>query len=232
MTRLLVHVEGQTEETFVNELLRPHLLARGFTTVSARLLGNARLRERRGGIKAWSTVKDDITRHLLADAGCFSTTMVDYYALPATGPKAWPGRAIANSLPHTDKAQAVENAAAQDISTCLNVPPQFIRFIPYVVMHEFEALLFSDCSAFAVGVGRSDLASTLQRIRDQFPSPEEINDSPETAPSKRIEGLIPGYQKPLLGNLAALEIGLPRMRAECPQFARWLAKLEGITNPI
>ena len=232
MTRLLVHVEGQTEETFVNELLRPYLLARGFTSISARLLGNARLRERRGGIKAWSAVRDDITRHLLADAGCFSTTMVDYYALPATGPKAWPGRAIANGLPHADKAQAVENAAAQDISACLNVQPQFMRFIPYVVMHEFEALLFSDCSAFAIGVGRSDLAAALQQIRDQFSSPEEINDSPETAPSKRVEGLIPGYQKPFLGNLAALEIGLPRMRVECPRFARWLAKLEAIINPI
>ena len=49
MKRLLVHVEGQTEETFVNELLAPHLLARGYSPVSARLMGNARLRERRGG---------------------------------------------------------------------------------------------------------------------------------------------------------------------------------------
>lgn len=230
MPRLLVHVEGQTEETFVNELLRPHLLDRGFASVSARLLGNARLRARRGGIKAWSAVKDDITRHLLADSGCFSTTMVDFYALPATGSKAWPGRAIANDLPHTDKAEAVENAAAQDVSISLNVSRSLLRFIPYVVMHEFEALLFSDCSAFAAGVGRSDLAHSFQKIRDQFSSPEEINDSPQTAPSKRVEGLIPGYQKPLFGNLAALEIGLPRMRAECPRFAQWVSKLEALEN--
>ncbi len=229
MTRLLVHVEGQTEETFVNELLRPHLLAKGLTSVSARLLGNARLRERRGGIKAWAAVKDDITRHLLADAGCFSTTMVDYYALPATGQKAWPGRANANQLSHTLKAQEVENAVAQDIAVALNVPVQLSRFIPYVVMHEFEALLFSDCQAFAAGVGRAELADAFQKIKDQFASPEEINDSPVTAPSKRVEGLIPGYQKPFLGNLAALEIGLPKMRQECPRFAQWLANLEALT---
>lgn len=232
MTRLLVHVEGQTEETFVNELLRPHLLARGFTSVSARLLGNARLRERRGGIKAWSAVKDDITRHLLADAACFSTTMVDYYALPATGPKAWPGRATANDLPHAEKAQAVESATAQDICALLNVSQNFTRFIPYVVMHEFEALLFSDCTAFAAGIYRSDLADAFQKIKDQFANPEEINDSPQTAPSKRVEGLIPGYQKPMLGTLAALEIGLTSMRNECPRFAQWLSKLEEITNPL
>lgn len=52
MSRLLVHVEGQTEEDFVNEVLGPHLWAYGYTQVSARLLGNARLRSRRAGIKA------------------------------------------------------------------------------------------------------------------------------------------------------------------------------------
>ncbi len=44
MTRLLVHVEGETEESFVNEILAPHLCSRGFSKVSARLIGNARQR--------------------------------------------------------------------------------------------------------------------------------------------------------------------------------------------
>ncbi len=232
MTRLLVHVEGPTEETFVNELLRDHLLACGYTSVAARLVGNARQRERRGGIKAWTAVRDDISRHLASDTGSFSTTMVDYYALPATGPKAWPGRELANILPHTEKAHAIENAIALDIATRLSVPRQNLRFVPYIVMHEFEALLFSDCTAFAAGVYRSDLASAFQQIRNQFASPEEINDSPQTAPSKRIKNLIPGYQKPLLGTLAALEIGLPRMRSECPRFSEWMNKLEAIANPV
>lgn len=226
MTRLLVHVEGQTEETFVNEVLSEYLLLRGYTSVSARVVGNARLRERRGGIKAWSAVREDIARHLQGDVGCISTTMVDYYALPATGPKAWPGRAVANTLPHAQKADAVESQIAQDISTVLEVPLHQLRFIPFVVMHEFEALLFSDCQAFATAVSRDDLKDALQEIRDQFGSPEEINDSPQTAPSKRIERLIPGYEKPLLGTLAALEIGLHRMQLECPRFAIWLGKLE------
>jgi Domain of unknown function (DUF4276) len=228
MTRLLVHVEGQTEETFVNELVRPHLLANGFTAVSAKLLGNARLRERRGGIKPWASVRDDIVRHLLVDTNCFSTTMIDFYALPATGSKAWPGREMANSLTHASKAQAVEDATAADIAQALDIPLQRSRFVPYVVMHEFEALLFSDCNAFANGVGRSYLASVFQGIRDQFNNPEEINDSPATAPSKRVEMLIPGYQKPFLGNLAALEIGLPKMRQECPRFEQWLKRLEAL----
>lgn len=226
MTRLLVHVEGQSEETFVNEVLSEYLINRGYTSVSARIVGNSRQRERRGGIKAWTAVRDDISRHLKGDAGCIATTMVDYYALPATGPKAWPGRNTANTLQHSQKANAVENLLALDIAKAMQVPMPYIRFIPYVVMHEFEALLFSDCEAFAAAIYRDDLKDALQKIRDQFVSPEEINDSPQTAPSKRIENLIPGYQKPLLGTLAALGIGLHRMKSECPRFSLWLDRLE------
>ena len=61
--RLLIHVEGQTEETFVNEILRAHLVQHGYKSVEARLIGNARLRVKRGGIKSWSSVKGDIVRH-------------------------------------------------------------------------------------------------------------------------------------------------------------------------
>lgn len=226
MTRLLVHVEGQTEETFVNEVLSDYLLARGYVGVSARLVGNARQRDRRGGIRAWASVRDDITRHLKDDKECISTTMVDYYALPANGPKAWPGRANATNLPHAQKAQAVEQLLAQEISTALRVPTAKSRFIPYVVMHEFEALLFSDCDAFASAISREDIKVALHAIRNQFGSPEEINDSPQTAPSKRLEALIPGYEKPLLGTLAALEIGIDQMKGECPRFAGWLDRLE------
>jgi hypothetical protein len=100
------------------------------------------------------------------------------------------------------------------------------RFIPFVVMHEFEGLLFSDCAAFSRGIGRPGLESGFQGIRDQFPTPEEIDDSPVTAPSKRVEALMPEYEKPLFGVLAILEIGLARIRAECPHFNGWLARLE------
>ena len=100
--------------------------------------------------------------------------------------------------------------------------------MPNVVMHEFEGLLFSDCEAMARGMGQSNLAGPFQEIRDIFESPEHINDSPITAPSKRIETLVPGYQKPLLGTLAALEIGLDSMRAHCPNFDAWISRLEAL----
>lgn len=93
------------------------------------------------------------------------------------------------------------------------------------MMHEFEGLLFSDCRRFGHGIGRPELIAQLQEIRNDFKTPEEINDSPVTSPSKRVEKLVPGYEKPLLGTLAALEIGLDVIRSECPHFRGWLERL-------
>ena len=100
------------------------------------------------------------------------------------------------------------------------------RFLPFVIMHEFEGLLFSDCVVFAETIARPQLTQTLQDIRQQFATPEEINDSPITAPSKRVEELVSGYQKPLFGTLAALRMGLATIRRECPHFRDWLERLE------
>jgi hypothetical protein len=97
-------------------------------------------------------------------------------------------------------------------------------------MHEFEALLFSDCVAFARGVGRPQIESRLKAIRDQFRTSEDIDDSPETAPSKRVEAVIAGYTKPLFRVLAALEIGLDKIREACPHFRCWLEKLQNLSR--
>ena len=97
-----------------------------------------------------------------------------------------------------------------------------------MVVHEFEGLLFSDCAAFARGIDRPDLESNFSQIRENFATPEEIDDSLFTAPSKRVEELVPGYDKPLLGTLAILEIGLDSIRAECPHFDGWLHQLESL----
>lgn len=227
MSRLMIHVEGETEERFVNEVLAPRLYDAGYRNVSARLLGHARQRSRRGGIRAWPAVRRDICNHLAEDAGCIATTMVDYYALPTSPPNGWPGRGDAVVAPFADKARRVEEALREDIGAAMGGGFDRRRFIPFVVMHEFEGLLFSDCSEFGKAIGKPALIPEFQAIRDRFASPEEINDSPVTAPSKRIDGLFPGYQKPLHGVVAASAIGLDLLCAECPHFAGWVDTLCG-----
>ena len=141
MARLLIHVEGETEETFVNVILGQHLYGRGYSKVSARLVGNARQRDRRGGIRAWTAVRKDIVNHLKEDPDCLATTMVDYYALPRRGERAWPGRETAGTLLFSQKAITVENALLGDVCHELGDGFDSRRFIPFVMMHEFEGLL-------------------------------------------------------------------------------------------
>src|ERR1035437_2672093 len=118
MARLLVHVEGQTEETFVSEVLGEHLTQFGYEFVSARLVGNPRMK--RGGIRPWLGVRRDILRHLKEDHSAIAAIMVDYYGLPHD----WPGRAEAPSRNSTsEKAEHVESALLDDIATELG--PRF-----------------------------------------------------------------------------------------------------------
>lgn len=103
------------------------------------------------------------------------------------------------------------------------------RVFSYVQRHEFEALLFSDVSAFTrVPDFPRNVDSALAGVRTQFASPEDINDSPDTAPSKRILGAIPNYNKVTDGSDIAREVGLGAMRRECPRFAAWLTRIESL----
>ncbi len=123
----------------------------------------------------------------------------------------------------------VEDAMLADISSQLGGRFNCARFIPYVQMHEFEALLFSDPALLAKGLDLPD-DSEVQRIRNKFHSPEEINDGEQTAPSKRIKGLSSGYDKVLQGVLISQKIGLNVLRAQCPHFNGWIEKLEALTG--
>ena len=70
------------------------------------------------------------------------------------------------------------------------------RVFPYVQKHEFEGLLFSDTFAFGVieRVAEHEIAA-LSDTRQQFETPEDINDHPERAESKRILNTVQGYRK-------------------------------------
>ena len=222
MTRLVVLAEGQTEEGFVNNILSTHLYSIGYTGVRTHLLGNVRHQVREGGIVPWTMAERDIVDDLLQDQDAIVTTMVDYYRLPDS----WPGRSDA-AMKRTvvEQSATVENAVLEQVAASLsNFNPG--RFIPYVVMHEFEALLFSDPRQFANGIGDPTLAPSFHTIRNAFATPEHIDDSPETHPSKRIADLVSGYNKPRMGLLAVQSIGLDSIRSECSLFDKWITRLE------
>lgn len=218
MSRVRILVEGQTEETFVNDILIPHLNNMG-------IYPYAFLIRKRGGSFAYERVRKEILNSLKEDQTLICTTMVDFYGMP----KDWPGRVDCQSLRnYRDKAQIIEQALAEDIVAEMGNSWNPSRFIPYVQMHEFEALLFSDTSILAPNNSR--ISAQLECILQSFSCPEEINDDYNTCLSRRIEQHIDNYVKTVDGIIAARKIGLAKMRQECPHFNEWITKLENIGN--
>ena len=103
------------------------------------------------------------------------------------------------------------------------------RFIPYIEMHEFEALLFSDADILAE---KTEIdAALIRKIIEKYDSPEEINDDPANAPGKRLESLKDGYRKVAMGKTISEAIGIAVIRRKCPHFNDWLTKLEQLKKP-
>ena len=204
MARVIALVEGPTEEKFVRELLARELAAAGVWIV-ATTCGHPR---RQAGVPAWSKAEREIVGLLKQDASHYVTTMFDYYGMP----RDWPGRKEAAERPHGEKAELVEQRMCDSIVASSKVGSLGARFIPYVQMHEFEALLFAEPQTLADVLSRvprpHGISQELSRISSAFQTPEEIDDDPVTAPSKRILAVAPDYQKVTDGNIAASRIGL------------------------
>jgi hypothetical protein len=226
MSDVVAIVEGRTEQVFVKDQLAAHLGCRGIT-IRAILSGR---KGKDGGVKPWDSIKGDILRTLRM--GCYCTTMFDYYAMPDT----WPGRVDARRQPWADRATVVENAVAADIASVLGSSFNPTQFIPYVQLHEFEAIVFSNVMALASVAAsipgqvesQDEFARYFQQVVDSAGDPEAINDGYETCPSRRITNKVRGYQKPLHGPIIAKRIGLDVVRQRCPHFATWLARLESL----
>lgn len=149
---------------------------------------------------------------------------VDFYGIDSD----FPGKREAGRKSRlSDKQSVVCDAFADKLATTLDEAPRR-RFIPYVQMHEFEGILFSDPNRLASELGREDLAPYFSGIRRDYDTPEHIDDSPVSAPSKRIQKVAPLYKKVQMGERAARAITLKKIRQQCPLFNAWLAKLEAL----
>jgi hypothetical protein len=216
MIKVLILVEGQTEEAFVKNLLASHLRGLGVIAIPV-IVATKRLLtgdKKRGGYVPYPRLRAEVLRLLNDSSAACVTTMLDYYGLAPE----FPGRGTPAGRTSLEKVSSVEQAWATDINCA--------RFIPYLALHEFEAMLFTEPTIIASSFGQSSLQSALQNIRASFASPEDINDHEETAPSKRLGKLFPSYNKPFYGELIAERIGIGRIRGECVHFGTWLGKLE------
>ena len=223
MARLYLFAEGQTEQTFADTVLKPHLANIGVYLHPPVLIAHARRKGKvhRGGGRKYVPMKNDILRFLAQEkaADVFFTTMIDLYGIH----REFPGLQEAEKLRHSPdkRVEALEIAFAQDVGDQ--------RFVPYIQLHEYEAYLFSDPMWFGYFYDRNKRAiSALKTIADKHTTPELIDDGQHSAPSKRIIAELPDYEdaKSTVGPQVAELIGLNVIRDKCPHFAAWLSRLE------
>src|SRR5262245_44795130 len=224
MKRLYQTVEGQTEQAFVTQVLGPHLYAFNVFVGKPRLTGP---HGRQGGhipqgslLRTFVHALADMRRWLQEDRSPDArfSMMVDLYALPADVP----GHAAAMALADTCvKAEILEAALADEIKDQ--------RFIPYIQVHEFEALLLACPEKFTERFEQreSQIAKLLAEC-NQFASPELINDGHQTHPKARIKKYFADYGEKVDGPLLAQAIGLHQIRHKCPHFDRWVTTLENL----
>lgn len=218
MTRIKIVVEGPTEESFIKNILAPQFWSRQIY-VTPLVLGVA---GHKGGNVSYARVKKDILLNLKSDQKSICSTMVDLYGIGSD----FPGLLASEGMTGHEKVALIERGMREDIAHTVPELRPDLRFIPYIQVHEFESLLFSDPQALATALRKENLAGRLTEIRNGFATPEHINDDPNTAPSKRILGLYRSYQKIIEGTLAAKAIGVIKMREICPHFNDWLEHME------
>jgi len=226
MIRLHIIAEGQTELNFARKVLRPHLA--GFHVfVDARCVLTRRdkrtSKEYRGGLLRYGKAQKDIQAWLKEDAHgeCRFTTMFDLYSLPGD----FPGYTAASKATDSyERVKILEKSLEQSINDR--------RFIPYIQLHEFEALILAAPQNLAWEYLEHDaqIKNLVAMAADK--NPELIDDGLETAPSKRILKEIPEYSKPTSGVAVAEKTGLPTLRAKCRHFHEWLSHLEQLSGVI
>lgn len=209
MKNVYIYCEGQTEEAFINEVLSPYFLNQGIW-VSPIICSTKRTayKKYRGGVNSYDKIKKELRMLCTSHKNEFVTTMFDYYGMPENTP----GIGY-NAADIYERMKQIESNIDSDIG----MPNCRFHFM----LHEFEAILFSKPEAFGI-VAENDVVKGIQKVRKEFPSPEHINNTPETAPSKRIKALLPTYSKIGDGILVAKETGIDAIMKECPHFRNWI----------
>ncbi len=224
MREVVVFAEGPTEEQFVKRMIAP-ALRHMQVFVKAQTLRISL--DASGGAVTFERLAFNARNTLRQKPEIVLTTFVDLYGLDTS----FPGFQESKAMHNLDSRLAHLQAALHEaIVTRVGCRPE--RFIPYIQPHEFEALLFSDTAALTQ-TEPSWVASAprLAAIRAQFATPEHINDSYETKPSRRLDALdSPTYRKVRHGPLAAERITLPIMERECHHFHGWMERLRALAG--
>ncbi len=229
MKFIILHIlcEGQTEERFVKEVLSPYLQQFNIYPKPILLL-TSKKKNARGGMLSYTQAKRDlmILRRQYPDNSNeqhLFTTMFDFYALPDD----FPGFEESKQFSDVKKRISfLESEFAKNIG--------FDSFIPYIQLHEFEALLFVDITKLETDYPLSK--TQIQKLKEEtdlYGDPEMINNSPATAPSKRIIKALErnyNYNKVQSGVAITSLIGIESLLNSCQHFKKWIDNIKNLVT--
>lgn len=229
MSAKIIHVlcEGPTEIGFVDRVLKPYLLSYGVTAVkSVDVYTNKKLHAS-GGLVGYQYAQNDLRTMMLSNKDTeyerhLFTTMFDLYGLPNDFPGYERCCKIADRYV---RVSAFEDAYSADVNDK--------RFIPYIQLHEYEAIVFCGLDYLKdLYPNCEKKCAPLKLCLSKIGNPELINDSPETAPSKRLINAIELGKKPIYrynkqktGHYIASKVGIDTLRKMCPHLNDWIQQL-------
>ena len=217
MKNVYILCEGQTEESFVNEVLYSYFCnVNVFVYPIVCTTKRTPSKKHKGGIADYVKVRKELLNLCKDHRNEYVTTMFDYYAMPADTP------GVDNQEPDIyRRIKAIEKAINDDIGM-KNCSFHFM-------IHEFEGILFSNPSSFGL-VADGKTVEKIQQIRNSFSTPEHINNSPKTAPSKRLEQLIPNYAKVRNGAILSKDMGIDVIMSQCQHFREWVSSIISVAE--
>jgi len=193
MVRVGISVEGPTEERFVKAVLAPYLATKHIFITPISMGGDVNVDRVRSELKNIGLSFD------------YVSTLYDFYGFK--------------------KRREGDNKASLE-QRIFDVVHESIKpkLIPYIQMYEFEGLLFSCPKGMERGLNEIGVKEWCQSILDSFDrDPEKINNSAETAPSKRLEKET-SYRKTTHGPNIAKEIGIEKIRKMCAGFNEYFGQ--------
>lgn len=220
MKRIHCIVEGQTEVQVFSSILQPYI----YEKTGVYMLFTP-IKHTGGGIVKFSKILPELRNHL-KDKGKIVTTYFDYYGINANHDFKYYKEA---KIDNTNTKVGVELLEKGMVDSLAEHGINTQNFIPYIQLHEFEALLFSSNEGFDFQFDDQRIIEKLNEVRNRYPNPEDINDSPTTAPSKRLITILKKYNENYVkttdGENIATIIGIEKMLEMCPRFNNWVCTL-------
>ena len=210
MIRVAISVEGQTENEFCKKILAPFFREKNIELTPI-IISTKRKRcgtKYKGGCVNLDRVKSELSK--LLTSFDYVTTFYDLYGFDIT-----------------------PILTASELEVKIGSLFSNRKLIPYIQQYEFETLLFSKPAYYEEYFSEVSVKIEFEEIIKSCGGVEAINNTRETAPSKRMSNIFSryneNYDKVFHGNGIAEDIGLDVILSQCPRFRLWVEKIQNLT---